>query len=196
MNETADYCLVRACQGADPGGADAPFRALHDRHRSFVKNICRRVTGNGTDMLDAAQETFLSAFLRVREFRFQSPFSSWLRPIAVHASIDQRRSRAAQRKDESISDLDGLISGSVPAHPTPLGTAVRREFQACTRKAIHRLAPHLQEVLLLRYFEGLSYGELESTLGVSPGTIRSRLHRAHAAMAWELRALAGEGATE
>ena len=80
--------LVLACQRAEPRALEGEFRELYERYKDRVYNVCYRITGNPTDALDASQETFGIVFRRIREFRFQSRFSSWIYRIAVNASID------------------------------------------------------------------------------------------------------------
>jgi RNA polymerase sigma-70 factor (ECF subfamily) len=69
--------------------------------------------------------------------------------------------------------------------------AERREHDARVRHALRRLSPHLRQILVLRYFEGLSYEELASRLSIPIGSVRSRLHRASASFR-EIRSLEGE----
>jgi RNA polymerase sigma-70 factor (ECF subfamily) len=64
----------------------------------------------------------------------------------------------------------------------PCSSAELRELARLVRRALRRLPPHLREILLLRYVDGLSYEELAENLGIALGSVRSRLHRARAAL--------------
>ena len=70
--------------------------------------------------------------------------------------------------------------------------ARRQELGASIRRAITELKPKLRMVILLKYFEELSYEEMAQALGCSPGTIASRLNRGHQMLARKLAHLRGE----
>lgn len=186
-----DLALVEACQqGAESRGEDA-FRALHDRHRDAVLRTCLRVTGDLGDALDAAQEAFLLAFRGIGGLRQGARFSPWLLRIATRVSIEyRRRPRLALRfTDLAQGDIDPRHVGR---HSDP-GCAVElRERRVHVRRALRRLSPRFRQVLALRYFEQLSHDELARRLAIAAGSVKSRLHRAHAALGAALLAGARE----
>lgn len=193
MKPDPDRDLVLACQTAAPRGLDGPFRDLYEQYKDRVYNVCYRITGNATDALDAAQETFGILFRKIGEFRFESRFSSWVYRIAVNASIDLRR-RAGSRW---VASLDALRDeGSRREHrrhdpaderaESPVRAAGRQEFEAEVQRAILRLSPKMRAITVLRYVEGLSYDEIAESLQISLGTVKSRLARAHRALDREL----------
>lgn len=184
-----DLDLVVACQQSAPPISSELFRLLHDRHKDIVHRICLRITGDAHDALDAAQDAFLLAYRGIRGFRFESRFSRWLCGIATHASIElwRRHDTHALSEREEL-DLGAALGRSLD----PCSAAEARERRRHIRRALCRLSPHLREILVLRYFEGLSYPELETRLGIARGSVRSRLHRAHSASSWVLLALEDE----
>ena len=191
MSADPDLELVRACQRAEPTALEGEFRELYDRYKDRVHNVCYRITGNPTDALDASQETFGILFRRIREFRFQSRFSSWVYRIAVNASIDLRR-RARSRRLASLESVqDGGGEGTrfdLMDHNVELPTsrASRKELEDEIQNALGRLSEKLQGIVTLRYFENLSYDQIAETLQISLGTVKSRLSRAHEALDREL----------
>src|SRR5687767_10093177 len=104
MNHDPDAELVLACQRTSVSSLEGEYRRLYDRYKDRVYNVCFRIAGNPSDALDASQETFGILFRRIREFRFESRFSSWVYRIAVNASIDVRR-RARSRR---LTSLDAM----------------------------------------------------------------------------------------
>ncbi|MCY3002546.1 MAG: sigma-70 family RNA polymerase sigma factor [Phycisphaerae bacterium] len=188
MNPDPDAKLILACQEAPMTGLDGPFRELYELYKDRVYNVCYRITGNPSDALDAAQETFGILFRKIREFRFESKFSSWVYRIAVNASIDlKRRSRA-----RSLTSLDALQEGRGPLasaqgrfDPTdekvemPIHAASRHELEREVQRAISNLSPKLRAITVLRYIESQSYEQIAETLQISLGTVKSRLARAH-----------------
>ncbi len=195
MRTDPDRELVLACQQSRLSGFEGSFRELYDLYKDRVYNVCYRISGNATDALDASQETFGVIFRKIREFRFESRFSSWVYRIAVNASIDLKRRSSAKRS----SSLDTLQSaGRTEAHPleirdevteTPPAAASRRELEEEIQRAILRLSPKMRAITVLRYLESLSYEEIAEALGISIGTVKSRLSRAHDALDRELTPL-------
>ncbi|NOT28849.1 MAG: sigma-70 family RNA polymerase sigma factor [Planctomycetes bacterium] len=192
MHSDPDAELVLLCQRASPNSLEGDYRRLYDRFKDRVYNVCFRIAGNPSDALDASQETFGILFRRIREFRFESRFSSWVYRVAVNASIDIRR-RARSRRHVS---LDALQEGSPLDHARfepsdsqlemPSVSASRRELELAIHLAISRLSPKLRTIVVLRYIENLSYEEVSEALAISLGTVKSRLSRAHEALDREL----------
>jgi RNA polymerase sigma-70 factor (ECF subfamily) len=193
MKIDPDHDLVLACQQGVPGLLlEGDFRRLYERYKDRVYNVCYRITGNATDALDASQETFGIVFRRVREFRFQSRFSSWVYRIAVNASIDLKRRSSSRR----LASLDAVRDAILPegarfdprdeATEMPSSAASRRELEEEIQRAIGRLSPKLRAITVLRYVENLSYEDLAEALSISIGTVKSRLSRAHEALDREL----------
>lgn len=187
-----DRALVEACQARLAEGFDGPFRQLYEAYKDRVYSTCYRISGNPADALDAAQETFATVHRRLVGFRFESRFSSWIYRIAVNASIDQKR-RAASRPwvslDRLRSTLEGEEGGLDPVDEgteAPTAAAERGELEEDVQAAIDRLSDKLRAITVLRYLQGLSYEEIAEALGISLGTVKSRLSRAHAALDREL----------
>jgi RNA polymerase sigma-70 factor (ECF subfamily) len=192
MTVDPDADLVLACQRSNATSLEGEYRDLYERYKDRVYNVCFRITGNPSDALDASQETFGIVFRRIREFRFQSRFSSWVYRIAVNASIDLRRRSRSRRLAslEAVQDgtshersRDGLSDRMVEM---PSVSASRRELELEIQRAISRLSPKLRAIIVLRYVENLSYDEVAETLKISLGTVKSRLARAHEALDREL----------
>ncbi len=192
MNSDPDAELVLVCQRQSASSLEGDYRRLYDRFKDRVYNVCFRIAGNPSDALDASQETFGIVFRRIREFRFESRFSSWVYRIAVNASIDVRRRTRSRR----VTSLEAMRDGPPATRARfeigddsvemPSVSASRREFEQAIQLAISRLSPKLRTIVVLRYIENLSYEEVSETLRISLGTVKSRLARAHQALDREL----------
>lgn len=192
MNSDPDAELVLLCQRTSASSLEGEYRRLYDRYKDRVYNVCFRIAGNPSDALDASQETFGIVFRRIREFRFESRFSSWVYRIAVNASIDVRR-RARSRRVASLEAMhEAGVGGSNKYEladrmvEMPSVSASRHELELAIQRAISRLSPKLRAIVVLRYSENLSYEEVSETLRISLGTVKSRLARAHEALDREL----------
>src|SRR5262249_39828995 len=142
------------------------------------------------DALDAAQETFGILFRKLRSFRFDSKFSSWVYRIAVNASIDLKRRSGARR----ATPFEELGSGAFKAQTSsatspitePEAAVAERELEIEVQRAMDTLSPKLKAIVVLRHVEDLSYEEISEALGCSLGTVKSRLARAHEALSHSL----------
>ncbi|QDU64997.1 ECF RNA polymerase sigma factor SigW [Planctomycetes bacterium Pla86] len=192
MRPDPDEELIRACQQTVELGFDGSFNTLYERYKDRVYNVCYRITGSPTDALDASQETFGTIHRKLRDFRFQSRFSSWVYRIAVNASIDLKRRNRSRRLASLDSVRDGEDSDGLRFDvqderiEMPMSSASRRELESEIQRAIDRLSPKLRSITILRYIESLSYDEIAETLEISLGTVKSRLARAHEALDREL----------
>jgi len=161
-----DAHLLSACQHGDR----AAFRQLFDLYRDRVYSIALHVLGTEAAAKDATQQVFLRLLSEIRRFRGDAQFSTWLYRLVVNACLDERR---RQRR---------FVAGP-PPEPTQRAGQEDAVLARQVRDAVLTLSPKLRIPLVLRHIEGLSYEEIARVLGCSPGTVASRLNRAHAALA-------------
>lgn len=193
MHSDPDHKLITACQQSLLEGLEGPFRELYELYKDRVYNVCYRITGNPTDALDASQETFGIVFRKIRDFRFESKFSSWVYRVAVNASIDLKR-RSRGRDIASLDALDEQGSSAGQSRQSlvdervemPIRAASRHELEREIQRAISKLSPKLRGITVLRYIESLSYEQISEVLQISIGTVKSRLARAHEVLDREL----------
>lgn len=194
MSAPPDEELARRLRSRDPAERDAAFSLLFERHQRAAFELAWRVLGDAGLAADAVQEAFLRVYRKGARFEARAKFSSWLHRVVLNLSIDLQRRTRRQRalslgdgcratEDRGI-DSPGADVSAEPASeaPSPERVAVDTERHALVRAAVARLSPKLAKVVLLRYPQGLSYEEIGAVLGVPPGTVRSRLNRAHATL--------------
>lgn len=173
-----DYALVEACLDPEDDRFEQAFEALYERYRDRVYTIAYRMVGTTSDAMDVVQEAFSLLFRKLSTFRFDAKFSTWLFRLVVNCCVDYRRREKSRSFDHlgdgALNTPDGLDGPAARAESSELDDHVHASLQ--------RLSPKLRAVLVLRYLEGLSYDELAESLGVSLGTIKSRLARAHIAL--------------
>ncbi|HEY6651276.1 MAG TPA: sigma-70 family RNA polymerase sigma factor, partial [Actinomycetota bacterium] len=87
------------------GDTDA-FERLVERHRQRVYNLCLRVLGDPEDAADAVQDTFLSVLTKLRQFRGDAAFTTWMHRVAVNACYDLSRKRRRQPLLRLAGDQD------------------------------------------------------------------------------------------
>jgi RNA polymerase sigma-70 factor (ECF subfamily) len=162
--------VIEACRSGD---ADA-FRALFESYKDRVYSIALRYSGNPAAAMDIAQDTFLKLLSRIGDYRSEASFDSWLYRLVVNSCIDDQR-----RGRRMAPFLDGLIDAVCAPVESVLHTLMRAETEKRVQDVVAKLAPEHRIVIVLRYTEGLSYDEIASIIGCSPGTVASRLNRAH-----------------
>jgi RNA polymerase sigma-70 factor (ECF subfamily) len=162
--------VVEACRRGDP---DA-FRALFETYKDRVYSIALRYSGNPAAAMDIAQDTFLKLLSRIGDYRSEASFDSWLYRMVVNSCIDDQR-----RGRRLAPFLDGLVDAVCAPAESVLHRLMRAETEQRVQDVVARLGPEQRMVVVLRYTEGLSYDEIAKILGCSPGTVASRLNRAH-----------------
>ncbi|MFH1086558.1 MAG: sigma-70 family RNA polymerase sigma factor [Chloroflexota bacterium] len=162
---------ARGIQAAkeDPDGFGALYEAYVDRIYSYIYH---RV-GNVHDAEDLTSRTFYRALAHLPSYQDKGiPFSAWLYRIAHNLIANFHR----DRKRRSVVALDELLAGSAPEHH-PEALAEARDDATLLQAAIATLDPGRQELLVLKFAEGLSNAEIGVILGRSEGAIKSLYHR-------------------
>src|SRR4051812_16305105 len=169
-----DQLLGRAAAG-DRAAADELFR----RHRGVAFRVAQRLLSNEADALDAVQDAFVKALTHLPSFQGRSSFKTWLLRVVSNAALDLGR----QRGRRELLSMDALgPKGREEFEPLVLpepGRALER--QALRRKlqeALAQLPPAQRQTFVLHAEAELSYREVAETLGISIGTVMSRLYYA------------------
>ena len=153
--------------------------ALREVVLAFAERLTAVVSGILRDrdaVEDVVQESFAKAFYRIGSFKGGSSLYTWLYRIAVNGAKDYIKSRK-RRPASSFDDLPGRAS--IPEQAPPMLEGLeRRELRRRVRAAIDRLPYRFRSVLALREIEGMTYNDIAEVLGLSLGTVESRLFRA------------------
>lgn len=168
---------------AAPG--DAAFARLYAEQFDPLVRLAALLVGSPAAAEDVVQDSF--AKLHGRFHRIDEP-RAWLRVAVVNASRNERRRLGRLRRHlarQSHRREPMAVAGPPPEPP-----------DASLLAALRRLPPRQRAVVVLRYYLGLDEAEIASTLGIRPGTVKSRLHRALAQLRVELGPPQDEGATE
>lgn len=169
------------------GDAEA-FARLVEAYQTPVYNLAYRMLGNAAEAEDAAQETFIRAYTRLDTYDPARKFSSWLLAIASHYCVDVLRRRRINYL--SLDDLPPMIELAMPPTTQPEQVVVRRQDASAVQELLNALSPDYRTPVILRYWYDMSYREIAETVGVSEGTIKTRLHRARARLAGHMGKMA------
>jgi RNA polymerase sigma-70 factor (ECF subfamily) len=159
-------------------GGDRPaFDAIVDRHRARVIGLARRFLGDEHDALDVAQDAFVALYKALPAWRPDAALFTWLYRTTVH--LCARRLRQRGRVKPMTGRLPEKAAAPAVADPSDLAEALDRALEQLTEKQ--------RDVFLGCHEEGLTVDAVATRLGMAPGTARSHLHRALAALRDALR---------
>jgi RNA polymerase sigma-70 factor (ECF subfamily) len=168
-------------------------RRLYEEHQAATYRLAYLLLQDSQDAEEVVQDTFVYAFQNLERYDAgQGSFRTWLRVILVSRCRNKRRRKRLPRV--SLEVLKGI--GLTPADPDPRSDparALERSETRCTVwEALRRVSPGARDALILRYYEGLSYGEIAETLGCSNDAARSRVVHGKAQMRRLLAGSQGE----
>ncbi|MBC7261219.1 MAG: sigma-70 family RNA polymerase sigma factor [Chloroflexi bacterium] len=159
------------------------FADLYHRYVDRVYNYIYQRTGNHHDAEDLTARTFLKAFVHLEHYRFKGiPFSAWLYRIAHNAVANWHRDR---HRHQMVS-LDALVEYSKDEERPEDATQAQEERRALL-DAIRRLPAEKQQLLILKFSEGLTNAQIGQIMGRSEGAIKSLYHRTLLALRQELQ---------
>lgn len=189
MVETASITpLLERCQQQDRTAFAELFTRFH--RRVFATAVYITHSEDAAD--DITQLVFVELFSAFRRFDLTRPFLPWLYRIVHNVSVDYLR---RHRRDQAapLSAVEGQLDAILGADrdPGPAEHVERAELRQVIWRALEALPVKQRAVLVLRYYGGLNEPELAEALGCRRGTIKSRLHRAHRALAAELANIRG-----
>ena len=191
-SKKTDEQLVEAFRTGD----EPAFRILVERHHDDLIRFLTRLMGDRTAAEDVFQDAFLQVYISADSFDASRRFRPWLFTIAANKGRDHLRKKGRRKTVELSAPVGGrsadgasfvdLMEVDVPAPDAGLD---REERDAVVQEALQQLSPTLREILLLAYFQRLSYAQISDELGIPLGTVKSRLHAAVAAFArqWQIR---------
>jgi RNA polymerase sigma-70 factor, ECF subfamily len=180
-----DALLIQRAQQGDRQA----FRELVDRHQRRAFAIALGLVRDEQDAREIVQEAFVRVFRGLDGFNGSSSFFTWLYRIVKNLAIDLLR-RPSRRDAELVEgDADELLEplfGELRLDD-PAQTLARRQLADRIGRALETLPPYHRGVIVMREVEGMSYEEMAEAMGVSKGTIMSRLYHARRKLQRALR---------
>jgi len=167
-------------------GNDAAFTQLVAKYKDPLANYLAAMVGDYDIAVDLCQETFLRVYKNIGRYSRIYQFSTWIYRIATNLAIDEMRFRRRRgqvfyrnvwngRRDEDSDAPELEISDT---RSSPSDEVLRKESSTVVGDAIRSLPEKYRTAFVMREVEELPYEEIARVLQTSPGTIKSRLHRA------------------
>ncbi|MHC4766178.1 MAG: RNA polymerase sigma factor [Planctomycetota bacterium] len=160
---------IRACQKGDLEALGAIYRATAER----VFRVALRLLGCHAEAEDATQQIFLRLHRKIATFDGRSSFSTWLYRVATNHCLNLLKGRRVLAPLAQVADDPAVLDGR-PA----TGMAADEGEAPSVARLLECLHPDDRAAIVLKEVEGLTYRQLALVLGVPPGTVMSRLHRA------------------
>jgi RNA polymerase sigma-70 factor (ECF subfamily) len=180
---TSEAELLAGCRRGNTEAWDALF----DKYYATVARFVFQLSGDFSheDTEEICQETFLSVVRNLASFQGRSSFQTWLLRIAANKAMDYReKTRAAKRGGSAIHiSMDSSRNDHDPpldppsGNPGPDTLLENAETYRLVRESLDHLGDPCREIIELRYFGDLSYGEIAAGLRLNPKTVSSRLSK-------------------
>jgi len=172
-------------------GAEGAYEELIQRFQQPVYALALRLLGDQGEACDVVQEVFLKVFRNIGSFRGQSSLKTWMYRITVNEAYNARRwfFRHRRREVELDNNPDEARNWkeNIPdSTRSPFDVACDRERHVMIDRALEKINPIFREAVVLRDTMDRSYEEIAEILGVSLGTVKSRILRGREALREEL----------
>lgn len=177
--ERGDADLVARAQAGDT----AAFDQLVINYSQRVYGLVYNMTASHEDTNDLLQEVFAKAYRSIKGFRGKSSFYTWIHTIAVNMTLNFLKKRG-RRFQMSLDDIDSGVERDeefkkLASSTTPVREADLHELQQRLNEAMMKLSHEHRAVVTMFDIQGMPHAEISQILGVSEGTVRSRLFYAH-----------------
>lgn len=161
-----DFSLIKRFVDGD----ESTFRLLVQRHKEKVRNIIYLSIGDSGAVDDIAQEVFITVYKNLKNFRYESLFTTWLYRVTVNKCKDFIRKKNVRKIFVPIKEASGELNYD--------SITEKNDTTKIVMNAISKLPAKLKQPLLLKDIEGFSYQEISETLNCEIGTVKSRIFRA------------------
>ncbi len=175
-NAKNDFSLVERAKEGD----QKAYAELMQRYKDSIFFMVLKMVNNKDDAMDITVTTFAKAFENLEKYRPDYAFSTWLFRIATNGSIDFIRKKRIQttsidgmRGDDSDDRVYEIKSDVL----NPEETSIKKQQTEQLKEIIDKLPPRYRTLIILRYFDELSYEEIAEQLDLPLGTVKAQLFR-------------------
>jgi RNA polymerase sigma-70 factor (ECF subfamily) len=178
-----DAAFVRRLQANE----DAAYDELVRSYNASIYHVAFRMLGDAAEASDAVQDIFLKVFRNIGSFRGDASLKTWVFRIGISEILNRLRWWKRRHRLSTVSVDDDCSGNGSSIHlrdsaPSPQERLESREQEIAIQQALGRLSSDHRSIVVLRDIEGFSYIEIAAVLGISVGTVKSRLARARADM--------------
>ena len=176
--------LIFKCKKYDK----ASLVQLFHQYEKYLYKICFSYTQSEQDSLDLLQEIFIKLFNNISKFNEAMPFHPWIRRLAVNTCINYKRDRKSNvislnSKINEKSSLEDKLASDDDVEKS----IEDADISEIIKNRLKELPEQYRIIIILRYYEDLSYGEIASVLSIPIGTVKNRLYRAKSILGKSLK---------
>jgi len=163
---------------------DAAYDELVRTYHALIYQVAYRMLGDTGEASDLVQEIFLKVFRHIGGFKSEASLKTWIFKIAFSEILNRLRWWKRRYRASTVSiDEPSRVGDSydiADSKPTPEQLLQSKEQEDAVQHALRKLSGEHRSIIVLRDIEGFSYNEISDVLGISVGTVKSRLARARA----------------
>jgi RNA polymerase sigma-70 factor (ECF subfamily) len=184
-------------------GSEEAYAWLIGQFHQPIYGLIYRIVNDPSDAADTTQDVFLKVFRGMKHFHGESSLKTWIYRIALHEAANRRRwwfrHKAQEMQIEPIDTGECEFSGEdrlVDHGESPFEKFAHTEVRAAVEEALQRVPEPYRTALILRDLEEMSYEEIAEVLGISLGTVKSRITRGRDALRKKLAGYVREAGSE
>ena len=159
------------------GGDQTAFEEIILKYQDRLYNLCCHMLGNTHEAEDAAQDTFIKVYQKLKDFKPEASLYTWLYRIAVNTCLDYKK-RPFFESIFKKAEGDEFVDDAASDWPSPEKLYESKQIGLALHNSIRKLPSKLRTAIVLKEIEGLSYEEIADILEISIGTVKSRISRA------------------
>lgn len=178
--------LIELCKRYDKYA----FMELYKTYEKYLYSLCFSYVQNSQDSLDLVQEIYIKIFNNINKFDTNKSFRSWIRKIAVNTCLNFKRTI----KNNTISmnayindDEEIALGDTISSDEDVLQDVICTENKMLIKKYIKEIPEEYRIIIILRYYEDLSYNEISEIINVPIGTVKTKIYRAKALLRKKLK---------
>ena len=158
------------------------YALLIEEYKTPIYNLAYRMTRNSQDAEDLAQETFLRSFDQLFRYDAKRSFYTWLYTISLNIIRNHIKKNSSRRLDnfrqvEKISGTDDFDDKRFASQESQVRDELSKEREEELERCLQKLSPELRELLILRFYQGLSFEVISEITGLSLSAIKMRVYR-------------------
>ncbi|HEY2934457.1 MAG TPA: RNA polymerase sigma factor [Acidobacteriota bacterium] len=165
-----EVALVDRCRRCETGAYDE----FLSRFGTTIYRVALRILKNESAAEDALQDTLVNVFRAIGKFRCEAKLSTWLNRITTNVCLEILR-KEKKRKEDSFEHLQHSLEDSFPHYETPFHSVYQRELGTQLEGSLQRVSRKQREIVKMHDLEGMTIREIAEFLGISEGTVKSRL---------------------
>jgi len=160
---------------------DAAYDELVRTYNASIFHVAYRMLGDSAEASDVVQEIFIKVFRNIGSFKGEAALKTWIFRIALSEILNRLRWWKSRHRSSTVSLDDSPANGHeyhvADSGPSPEEILESKEKEMAIQEALGKLSSEHRSIIVLRDIEGFSYTEIADVLGISMGTVKSRLAR-------------------